>query len=99
MLEVQKIAVINEAAFNLTFHVDFPTGSRSQDSKTYPLGQTEIIDLAPYGVEDGTEVHPVVSADGGGSKAGDPVTYSANDQVATYEVKGATLTYTVDLVQ
>lgn len=99
MTAVQKIACANAAGFVMSFYVQTSHGLRTQNSGNYPIDQTRVIDLGPLGLAEGTEIWPVVSAVLGKTVSGDPhVTFSSNGQVATYEVKGTTLNYSVKLI-
>jgi hypothetical protein len=99
-MNVQKIACVNNAGFVMNFEVHTTSGLRTSNSGNYPIDQTRVIDLAGLGIAEGTEVFPVVQAILGKTNSGDPhVYYEQNGQTATYEVKGATLTYSVQLIQ
>lgn len=98
-MEVQKIACANHAGFVMNFEVKTSGGLKTPGSGNYPIDQTRVIDLGKLGVAEGTEVWPVVHAVLGKTHSGDPhVVFSANGQVATYEVKGTTLHYSVKLI-
>jgi hypothetical protein len=98
-MNVQKIARTNNAGFVMNFEVHTSTGLRTGDSGNYPVDQTRVIDLGSLGIAEGTEIFPVVHAILGKTNSGEPhVSYSANGQIATYEVRGTTLNYSVKLI-
>lgn len=96
-MDVQKIACVNNAGFVMSFEVTdgrLSTGS----SGNYPIDQTRTIDLEGVGFSPGDAVWPRVSAVLGRTEDGSQVTYQPNGQVATYEVKGTTLDFHVNLI-
>lgn len=98
-MNVQKIACTNNAGFVMKFEVHTTTGLQTGDSGNYPIDQTRVIDLGNLGIAEGTEIFPVVHAILGKTNSGEPhVFYSTNGQVATYEVRGSTLNYSVNLI-
>lgn len=98
MLEVQKIACTNNAGFVMSFYVDIAGVLKTPSSGNYPIDQTRTIDLGGLPIAEGTEVWPVVSAVLGDTHSGPHVGFANNGQVATYEVKGTTLSFSVDLI-
>jgi hypothetical protein len=105
VLQVQKIACTNAAAFDMYFnpeYIDPNTGQFEEgtpDSPSYPIDQTRTIDLSSSNVPVGASVRPKVHADGGENNPGDTlVQYAQNGQTATFEVQGTTLDYTVKLI-
>ena len=98
MLEVQKIACVNDAGFVMSFKA-VCSGGTSNDSGDYPIDQTRVIDLGetPFrtGIEFWPEVHAVL---GKTQSASDHVIFQLNGQTATYEVKGTTLDYSIKLI-
>lgn len=107
MLQVQKIACVNDAGFVMYFnpeYMDPNTGQLTEsppDSSNYPINQTQTIDLSSSGckVPVGASVRPKVHADGGVNNPGDTfVQYAQNGQVATFQVQGTTLDYSVKLI-
>lgn len=98
-MNVQKIACVNAAGFVMSFDVRTASGLRTSSSGNYPIDQSRTIDLGDVGLAEGTEIWPVVHAVLGKTKSGNPhVTYQKNGQLATYEVKGTTLNYSVKLI-
>jgi hypothetical protein len=101
-LSVQKIAVVNDAGFVLNFSVAYKNAngstSYSAPSDNYPIDQSRTIDVSTLGLATGTSIWPHVNAIAGNTEDGIPVQYAANGQVATYEVQGTTLNYTVTLL-
>jgi hypothetical protein len=99
MPDVQKIACTNNAGFVMSFYVEIGGKLRTDSTDHYPIDQTETIDLGELPIGPGTEIWPVVSAVLGKTESGSPdVTFAENGQVATYEVKGTTLDFSVDLI-
>ena len=98
MLEVQKIACLNDGGFVMWFQAVCADGS-SKSSGDYPVDQTRTIDLGetsfPTGIEFWPEVHVVL---GKTESADQHVIFAMNGQTATYEVKGTTLHYSVKLM-
>ena len=100
----QKIVCVNHAGFVMNFSVsilNIEDGSTLVigDSGSYPIGQTRVIDLADYGIEEGSLIRPFVHASWGVSNEGNRYArYSPNGASATYHVTGTTLNYSVELV-
>ncbi|GII76422.1 hypothetical protein Sru01_14040 [Sphaerisporangium rufum] len=96
---VQKIAVVNNAAFVLSWSASTRTGERSATTDAYPINQTRTIDLAATAFPEGTDVRPYVHAVAGTDNYGNSyVSYCDNGQTATYTVTGTTLDYSVTLL-
>jgi hypothetical protein len=106
MTSVQYIACTNNAGFDMNFSVQYLDSSGNWNttewnSGTYPIDQTRTSpDLGSIGVPSSAlAVTPYVHAILGDHGQGSPfVSYSANGQTGTYEVKGATLNFSVDLI-
>jgi hypothetical protein len=99
MPEVQKIACVNDAGFVMSFYVEMAGGLRTESTDNYPIDQSKTIDLGSFPITQGTEIWPVVHAVLGKTESGSPhVNFAENGQTATYEVKGATLDFSVDLI-
>ena len=98
MPEAQKIACVNNAAFVMNFQV-VTQGGKSDPTDNYPVDQTRVIDLAntPFGegVEYWPEVHAIL---GKTQSAGQHVVFRMNGQTATYNVRGTTTDYSIDLL-
>src|SRR5215213_10296948 len=98
MIQAQKIACKNLAAFDMSF-VARTSSSKSPSTRTYPVTQTAVIDLGQTTFRPGDTVWPEVDAVLGRTiDSDDRVVFAMNGQTATYEVKGATLTYSVKLI-
>ena len=98
MLEVQKIAVVNDAGFVMNFDVE-TTGGKTDSSGNYPIDQSRSIDFGDTPFREGIEIWPVVHAILGKTKSADEhVVFKMNGQTATYEVKGTTLSYSIKLL-
>jgi len=96
---VQKVAVVNNAGFVLSFRVTTRTGGLSPETDNYPINQWRVVDLTATDLPEGSDVRPVVQAVGGTSQTGNTfVSYCRNGQTATYTASGATLNYTVVLI-
>ena len=98
MMEVQKIACVNNAGFVMSFKVR--TGGASTDgSGDYPINQTRVIDLANTPFREGLEFWPEVHAVLGKTQsASEHIVFKMNGQTATYQVRGTTLDYSVNLI-
>ena len=107
MPQVQKIACTNNAGFDMYFSILWEDENGViQDtdwkSDTYPIDQTRVSpDLATIGISpDARSLTPHVHAIFGKRESGTTVvTYAENDQTATYEVKGTTQRYSVNLIE
>lgn len=101
-ISVQKIVVVNDAGFVLNFSVaslnSIGVASYSAPTDNYPIDQSRTIDASTLGIATGTTIFPHVSAIAGNTVDGVRVQYAPNGQVATYEVQGTTLNYTVTLL-
>src|SRR6185295_14187459 len=98
MIEAQKIACTNNAAFVMSFSVQTQSGKTPPTGK-YPINQTKVIDLATSGLKPGDECWPEVHAVLGKTEASDDhIIFAMNGQTATYEVKGVTLRYSIKLI-
>jgi len=95
---VQNIAVINNAAFTMSFLVSTRTGVSSAPTDTYPVDQYRVVDLSSTPIAAGEDVRPVVSATAGNTVASPTfVSYCTNGQTATYSAYGTTLNFSVTL--
>lgn len=96
---VQKVAVVNNAGFVLSYRVTTRTGGLSPQTDDYPINQWRVVDLTATDLPEGSDVRPLVQAVGGTSQTGNTfVSYCRNGQTATYTASGATLNYTVVLI-
>jgi len=95
---VQNIAVLNNAAFLLSFQVSTRTGVSSTPTGSYPVNQYRVIDLTSTPITAGQDVRPVVTAVAGDTVASPTfVSYCTNGQTATYAAYGTTLNFSVTL--
>jgi hypothetical protein len=96
---VQKVAVVNNAGFVLSWAATARTGEQSAPTDKYPINQTRVIDLSTTSFAEGTDVRPYVQAVGGTKEFGSSyVSYCDNGQTATYTVTGTTFDYSVTLL-
>ncbi len=96
---VQKIAVVNNAGFVLSWAASTRTGEQSPSTDAYPINQTRTTDLNTTSFPEGTDVRPVVDAVAGTTAHGNSyVSYCDNGQTATYTVTGTTLDHSVTLL-
>jgi len=96
---VQRISVVNNAAFTMSYAITTRGGSQSAPTDTYPINQTRTTDLTTTDLPAGSDVRPVVSATAGTTEPGNLyVSYCANGQTATYSVTGTTLDFSVTLL-
>ncbi|MFD9736041.1 hypothetical protein [Umezawaea sp. NPDC059074] len=96
---VQKVAVVNNGGFTMSFQLTTREGSLTPATDVYPINQWRTIDLAATEVPEGTDVRPLVHATAGDTVAGNTfVSYCQNGQTATYSASGTTLDYTVTLL-
>jgi len=106
MQTVQTIACVNNAGFVMSFGVeimDLDQGIEvtinDLDSGNYPIDQTRSVDLSTTGIAEGTIVRPQVRAVWGDTNHGNRwVKFAKNGQTATFEVRGTTLNYDVNLI-
>jgi len=97
MVQAQKIACVNDAAFVMSFEAVCPDG-RSDSTGNYSISLTREIDLAQLPFKEGTEFWPEVHAVLGKTEsAPDHVVFARNGQTATYLVRGITLGYSISL--
>lgn len=100
----QRIACVNNAGFVMNFsvsvlNIEDGTSQVVGDSGTYPIDQARVIDLANFGIEEGSLIRPHVNAVWGVSNEGNHyVRYASNGATATYNVTGTTLNYSVNLL-
>ncbi|HEY0604469.1 MAG TPA: hypothetical protein VGD58_16220 [Herpetosiphonaceae bacterium] len=107
MLQIAKIACTNNAAFVMNFSIRWLDHAGNWhlsewNSGDYAINQTRTSpDLISIDVpSDARAIAPYVHALLGEHRTGAPmVSYSANNQVAAYEVKGTTSDYSVDLIR
>lgn len=106
MLQVQRIACVNNGGFVMNFSVRYLDSeghwhTADWNSGNYPINQTRTSpDLGEIGVpDDAVAVTPYVHAILGKHETGEPlVTFAANGQTGTYGVKGTTLDFSVKLI-
>lgn len=97
---VQRIAVINNAAYTVSFLVTDRAGITSAPTDTYPVNNFRLIDLTGTPIPEGNDVRPVITATAGDTvPAADFVSFCANGQTATYSATGTTLSPQVTLVR
>ncbi|HEY0735745.1 MAG TPA: hypothetical protein VGD69_12615 [Herpetosiphonaceae bacterium] len=107
MLQIAKIACTNNAAFVMNFSIrwldhDGIWHISEWNSGNYAINQTRTSPdlISIYVPSYARAITPYVHAILGKHGAGAPfVSYSANNQVAVYEVKGTTLDFSVNLIQ
>jgi hypothetical protein len=105
-LAVETIACVNNAGFVMSFGLEIfdpdigaIVAVEGVDSGNYPIDQTRQIDLSTTGISEGVSVRPQVHAVLGNTNSGNRfVQYAKNGQTATYDVRGTTLNYSVDLI-
>lgn len=98
MVEAQKIACVNNAAFVMYF-LAVTAGGTSDPTDNYPIDQTRVIDLGETPFREGVEFWPEVHAILGKTQsAGEHIVFRMNGQTATYEVRGTTLNYSINLI-
>jgi hypothetical protein len=98
MIEAQRIACVNNAAFVMSFNA-VSAGGSSNSSGDYPIDQTRVIDLGETPFRTGTEFWPEVHAVLGKTQsASTHIIFQMNGQTATYDVKGTTLDYSINPV-
>ncbi|MCQ9132182.1 hypothetical protein KMS84_15425 [Streptomyces sp. IBSBF 2807] len=96
---VQKVAVVNNAGFVLSWAATARTGEQAAPTDAYPINQTRVVDLATTLWPEGTDLRPYVEAVGGTKEFGSSyVSYCDNGQTATYTVTGTTFDYSVTLL-
>lgn len=96
---MQRVAVVNNAAFVMSFALVTRTGTPTPATDAYPVNQWRTTDLTTTDVPEGTDVRPLVSATAGGTGLGNRfVSYCANGQTATYTVTGTTTSFSVTLL-
>lgn len=96
---VQKVALVNNAGFVLSWTASARTGEQSASTGDYPINQTRIIDLSTTALPEVTDIRPYVEAVGGTNEYGSSyVSYCDNGQTATYTVTGTTFDYSVALL-
>ena len=96
---VQKVTVVNNGGFTMSFALSTREGSLTASTDTYPINQSRTIDLNATQIPVGSDVRPVVSATAGNTVSGNVfVSYCENGQNATYVASGTTLDYRVTLL-
>src|SRR5579884_1169041 len=79
-IQVQSIAVVNNAGFVMNFSVGYlnPNGSASYSAPTdnYPIDQSRTIDVSTLGLTQGTTIFPHVNAILGSTVDGPRVEYA-----------------------
>ncbi|RAJ39985.1 hypothetical protein K353_03473 [Kitasatospora sp. SolWspMP-SS2h] len=96
---VQKINVVNNGAYVLSWQASTRTGRLSAATENYPVNQSRTIDLTSAGFPEGAEVRPLVKVVAGTQAFGNLyVSYCANGQSATYTATGTTLSPSVTLL-
>jgi hypothetical protein len=97
---VQKIAVINNGAYTVSFTVTNRVGITSAPTDTYPINNYRVIDLTGTPIPAGDDVRPVITATAGNTvPSADFVSFCANGQTATYSATGTTLSPQATLVR
>ena len=104
--QVQTIACVNNAGFVMSFGFeifDLDIGAlvtlEGVDSGNYPIDQERSIDLSTTGIPEGTQVRPQVRAVWGDTNTGNRfVQFAKNGETATYDVRGTTLNYSVNVI-
>jgi hypothetical protein len=108
MNQVQKIACVNNAGFVMSFAIQWQDihGSwniTKWNSGNYPINETRTSpDLQQIGVNPTTAVlvTPYVVAELGKDNTGSPcLEYQPNGVIGTYQVKGTTFDYSVELIK
>jgi hypothetical protein len=108
MQVVQKVSCSNSAAFVMNFWVEYldpSTGAivavNGSGTSNYPVGQQQTVDLDGLNIPDAVLVRPHVQAILGTNNPGNKfVTYHrGSGSVATYNVTGTTLNFSVTLVE
>ena len=94
----QKIACINNSAFEMWFKVATAGGS-SDASDNYHINKTRTIDLAETPFQEGfafwVEIHPI----GGKIQSSeDQIIYKKNGKIATFAISGTTEAYNISLL-
>lgn len=98
MIQVQKIACTNNAGCVMWFQA-VCTGGTSNGTGSYPINQTQVIDLGETPFREGTEFWPEVHAILGKTQsAPEHIQFTTNGQTATYDVRGTTLNYSINLI-
>lgn len=97
MVEVQKIACVNNAGFVMWFQA-VTAGGTSDPTDSYPIDQTRVIDLASTPFREGLEFWPEVHAILGKTRSGEHIVFRLNGQTATYDVRGTTFNYSITLI-
>ncbi|MET7877659.1 hypothetical protein ABZS52_12070 [Micromonospora profundi] len=96
---VQRITVVNNAAFVMSFSVTASNGLETSNTDTYPINQSRTVDLTTTALPVGSDVRPVVDAVAGAQRTPSSfVSYCENGQTATYSVTGTTYDYSVTLI-
>jgi hypothetical protein len=96
---VQKISVVNNAAFVMSYRLQTREGITTAPTDNYPINQTRTTDLTTTELPLGADVRPLVSAVAGDENLGNLfVSYCDNGQTATYSVTGTTLDFQVTLL-
>jgi hypothetical protein len=106
MIQVQYISCDNDAGFVMNFSIHYLDSNGNWqaadwNSGNYPIDQQRTTpDLASIGVPaDALAIGPNVHAVLGDTEMGTPyVQYAPNGQTATYQVRGTTLNFSVDLI-
>jgi hypothetical protein len=108
MIQVQKIACINNSGFVMNFSIRWQDthgnwNITSWNSGNYLINETRTSpDLKEIGVNPITAVlvTPYVEAVLGKHESGSPcLEYQPNGVIGTYQVKGTTLNYNVELIE
>ncbi|UVL31834.1 hypothetical protein [Pseudomonas donghuensis] len=91
-----QITVDNMAGCDIKFAVEY-NGNTTPYTSSFPIDQSETIDLASYGIPVGTVLYPIIHADGGETKDGVTVTYDPAGNTASYRVTGGLDTLSITL--
>jgi hypothetical protein len=95
---VQKIAVINNGAYSMSFEAANRVGITSAPTDSYLINNFRVVDLTGTAIPEGDDVRPIVSATAGNTEpSADFVSFCTNGQTATYSATGTTLNVSVTL--
>lgn len=96
---VQRVAVVNNGGFTMSFAVSTREGQLSAPTDTYAINEWRVIDLTTTPLAEGVDIRPVVSATAGSDVAGNRfVSYCRNGQTATFTASGTVTDYQVTLI-
>lgn len=96
---VQRVAVINNGAYSMSFTVATRVGITSTPTDTYNINNFRVIDLTSTPITEGDDVRPIVSATAGDTTPSERfVSFCANGQTATFVATGTTMNISVTLL-